>query len=79
MAIKFQCAYCPEEFPNFKLLVEHYEEKHEGKLKRFKIVNKRLKQSALYPASKPEEVIKCLGWDEKDCIVREIKGNSIEP
>ena len=68
--MNFKCSYCPDTFPNFKLLVEHYEAKHRDKLKRYEIKNKPQKQVALIYASKQEEALKSLGWDKKDCKIK---------
>jgi len=73
MTLKFECNYCPAVIPHFKALVEHYRKVHEGKLKRYEIRNHKVKQVALMYASKPEELLECLGWDSKDCKVKEVK------
>ncbi len=39
MPLVWCCNYCPEVFPHFKGLVDHYKEKHEGKLNRYSVVN----------------------------------------
>lgn len=70
--MKFRCNYCPTVFPNFKLLVDHYESKHRGKLKRYDIGNKALKQVALVYGSKPEEACLGLGWNIKGCKVKKV-------
>lgn len=68
--MNFKCSYCPDTFPNFKLLVEHYEAKHRDKLKRYEIKNKPQKQVALMYASNSEDILRCWGWHKKDCKIK---------
>lgn len=74
MSLKFKCNFCPDVLPNFKTLVEHYEEKHRGKLKRYLVKNRKVGQQALIYAASPKETCKALGWDMRDCHhIEEIK------
>lgn len=70
--VRFYCGFCPSSFPNFKLMVDHYNDKHRGKLKRYRIRNPVLKQTALVYASKPEEGCQGLGWNPKECTIDEV-------
>jgi len=65
--LKFQCNYCPEEFPNVKLLFDHYEEKHASHLRLYRIKYCPSKQIGLARAPSPKQACQRLGWEIKDC------------
>jgi len=75
MPLKFLCNYCPKDFPNVKLLFDHYEEVHKPYLKLYKIKYRPSKQVGLASATSPREACQRLGWKIKDCWnIEEIKG-----
>ena len=67
--LNWQCNYCPEIFPNFKLLLEHYENKHKQELHRFQIRHIKSKASGIVSASNSEEACEFFGWNSQDCKV----------
>lgn len=74
MPLKFKCAFCPEVFSNFKTLVEHYEERHRDKLKRYLVKNRKVGQQAIIYATSPKKACVALEWDMRDCHhIEEIK------
>ena len=38
--MKLYCHYCPESFPHFRALLEHYESQHAQHLRQYAVVNK---------------------------------------
>jgi len=70
--IEFHCNYCPETFPDFKTLVEHYKAKHAGKLNRYLIENKAGKACAIIKAPSAQEACQSLGWMIGDCVIKEL-------
>lgn len=70
--MNFICNDCKREHPNFKSLIDHYREAHNGKLKRLAIWNKKQKQTALIYATSAEEAMQSLLWNARDCTVKEL-------
>jgi hypothetical protein len=73
MKLNWQCNYCPEKFPNFKLLLEHYESKHKQDLKRFQIRHIKTKASGIVSATNSEEACEFFGWNSQDCKIKVIE------
>ena len=65
----FLCNYCPTSCPNFRELVEHIQEKHPEKLRRYSIKNTRLKQILLADSDNPVLLCKVNRWAIKDCVI----------
>jgi len=70
--ISLQCNYCPETPLNFKALVDHYKDKHAGKLNRYLIENKGEKARAIITAPSAQEACQSLGWMIGDCFIKEL-------
>ena len=69
----WQCNYCPESFPHFKALVEHYENVHNFVLQRFQIRHKTSKASGLVMATNSEEACEFFGWNSQECEIKVIE------
>lgn len=70
--IQLHCNYCPDIFPNFKLLVDHYKDKHADKLNRYFIKNLSRKAHATIYAPSIMEACQSLGWKIEDCVFKEL-------
>ncbi len=72
MNFRFDCNYCSASFPQVKQLFEHYETEHKNqKLTLCRIKHLPSGEKGLASASMPEEACLRLGWDIKDCEVKE--------
>lgn len=73
MRIKLICDLCKKELPNFKKLLDHYNEAHPGVLKRYKIINKPKGVTLISHAPNPEILIDKEHWEPEDCTIKEIE------
>lgn len=74
MPLKFRCKYCPAEFPNAKMLFDHYEECHAKTLILYRVKHRPTKQVGLARAPSPKLACQRLGWEIRDCWnIEEIK------
>lgn len=71
--MKLFCNYCQIEVPHFKALLEHVEEKHPEKLKRFIIRNRKLGQVLSSKGESAEQLCEVNDWNLEDCKAKETK------
>jgi len=71
--IKLYCNYCPEIYPDFKTLVDHYKDKHANKLNRYLVENRAEKARAIINAPSAQEACQSLGWQIGDCFIKELR------
>ncbi len=67
--LKWQCQYCPLEFPHFKALVTHYEDCHRHRLERFQVINKGGKGQGIIQATSEDEALRFFGWTPDECKI----------
>jgi len=65
----FLCKYCPTSCPSFAKLIEHLQESHPERLRRYSIKNTRIKQVLLADSDNPFLLCKVNRWAVKDCVI----------
>lgn len=71
-SMRWYCNDCPQTFPNYKELIEHYGQYHGITLKRFQIRHKGTGYKGIVPATSASEACAFFGWQAEDCTVRVI-------
>lgn len=71
--LTWQCNYCPETYPNFRELLEHYEQNHNRELRRFEVRHLKSKSKGIVSATNSEEACEFFGWNSQECKVKQIK------
>lgn len=61
-------------FDTFGELMEHYQEYHFELVKRWEVQHKDMRNSRIVYATGPLVACKVLGWNIKDCTVKEVSG-----
>ena len=74
MGLIFECRYCEFSTPQFKILIEHYVNNHQGKgLKQYKIRHRIKGDSAILTSPSAQEACEANNWLIGDCYIQEIK------
>ncbi len=76
MKLTFYCDYCPQNFPNVKLLFDHYEREHANRgFHTYEIRHRPSGEIGMASAPSAQEACERVGWSIGDCSVKLMEDN----